>query len=661
METLRKIVELIEQNKTLEQRNEELKNIIVANLDQNGHTPGHQLTEAIDFSDTKNLFVRFFQHHKIPTALFDEKGKLIFSVGWKNSCELFHPNYDEPFKDYNNLLPHKKPESREGYYLFQRKNGLHTIAIPVEIKNRQVATLLLSQFFLQDQMPCNLFFEEIACKKNMDIIAILSAVKEMPVFSEPELKNIIQNASLLTETISFIGTKNIEFHTRLRKQADSNLLLSALLDKTSEQEMIIKSLLQNISIHHEEVKENTISKPVFQKQQKLLIHQIEHTENILNSLLTSMPLGIGFVRKNVFTYVNDYMFRILGYTPKELIGRDPQILFTSSEDLKKIFELPVEKFLFKETSSFETRAIKRDGGMLDVMVFISLIDGLNLEQGITVSIMDISSIKKTQKELIVAKEKAEESDRLKSAFLDNMSHEFRTPMNAILGFTALIVSPYITQKQKEDYLKIIHNNGKKLLRIVDDIIDISKMSANQLQVFQKVFPLHQLMLTLYEDFTEYVNHKHGEMVKLILTEPANRNNISLYNDDIRLDQVMRNLLSNSLKFTSQGSINFGYELKENTIQFFVADTGKGIRKNQLPYIFERFRQIDDSLTREHGGTGLGLSLAKGLIELMGGKIEVESKWGKGTTVYFTLPLYIPEEKDTSVIPDYNISNQIQSS
>ena len=645
MQTLRKIDELIVQNKTLEQRNEELKNIIEANLCQSNKDQEFAFTNAIDLTDAKTLIVKFYQFNKIPIALYDEKGKLIFSVGGKTNFNLFQQNYDEIFQEY---LKFSRTQSQSEYqkskYLFKRSNGTITLAHPIEIQNKTIAVIILSQFFNSEEIPTIEFISNQAKINNIDPLIAYAASKEIPAISESELETIFQNVSMLSEMIFFMVKKNIEYRLYVRKQADSDIVLSALSGKISEQEKIIKSLLSNINAHQIEVRENTISKSAFQMQQKRLVERIKHSEALLNSLLTSMPLGIGFVRGNVFTFTNDQMFRITGYTPKELIGRDPEMLFASHDDFMEIMKGSPESFLFKDKNSYEIPILTKGDELRDAIVFVSQIDPEDTDLGIAFSILDISDIKKVQRELIQEKERAVESDRLKSAFLDNMSHEFRTPMNAIIGFTELLVSPYFPEKQRNEYYKIVQNNGRKLLRLIDDIIDISKLSSNQLELHHKNFSLHQIMVDLYDIFSEYVSKKHGDAVELKLTEPVDKNFDLIFNDDFRIKQVLSNLLSNSLKYTSKGFIEYGYSINNEEINFFVKDTGLGIKKNHAKYVFDRFRQSDDSFTREHGGAGLGLSLAKGIVELMGGQIVLESKWQKGTTIHFSIPIVNPANK-----------------
>jgi len=246
--------------------------------------------------------------------------------------------------------------------------------------------------------------------------------------------------------------------------------------------------------------------------------------------------------------------------------------------------------------------------------------------------------KNMEEDLIKSKEKAEESERLKSAFLANMSHEIRTPMNSILGFSELFRMTKITDKKKKYYMKIIHSSGKHLVKIIDDIIDFSKIESGQLKINRSNINLKELFEIIYNEFNQTIESGENEL-KLILDIPDN--DYIIYSDDMRLKQIMINFLTNSIKFTEKGEIVFGYhKTDKDQLKFFVKDTGIGIPANKLETIFERFRQADDSTTRKYGGTGLGLAISKNLVELLNGKIGVKSEENTGAEFYFMLPLLV---------------------
>lgn len=272
---------------------------------------------------------------------------------------------------------------------------------------------------------------------------------------------------------------------------------------------------------------------------------------------------------------------------------------------------------------------------LDILNFISIQIATSIQH------------KEYEEELVLAKEKAVESDKLKSAFLANMSHEIRTPMNAILGFSELVARTDLSADKRSSYTQHIVNNGKLLLTLVDDIIDLAKIEAGQLKIKRGSTNIDELLEELQHFCIADKKRLKKENVQIVRQQSPTGNMQWLHCDGYRLKQVLLNLLSNALKFTFTGSIEFGYIIPNNaTIQFYVKDTGIGITLEQQSIIFDRFRQADNSATRQFGGTGLGLAISKKLVELMGGRIWVESEPNVGSTFFFNLPLIIPDLKNT---------------
>ena len=240
-------------------------------------------------------------------------------------------------------------------------------------------------------------------------------------------------------------------------------------------------------------------------------------------------------------------------------------------------------------------------------------------------------------ELKEAKEKAEESEQLKTAFLANMSHEIRTPLNSVLGFSEFLRSDSLPKKKKEIYLDMINAGGQRLLTIISDIVDISKIEAGQFSLNYEICNLNKLIEDLKNQFSIANSNKEIE----IISDKALENTSSyISTDTTRLTQVISNLIENALKFTDFGKITIGYHIKNKQLVFFVSDTGIGIPKKYQQIIFERFRQTDLQNSNLPTGTGLGLAIAKGIIDLFGGNIWVESEEDKGSKFYFTIP-YLP--------------------
>ena len=250
------------------------------------------------------------------------------------------------------------------------------------------------------------------------------------------------------------------------------------------------------------------------------------------------------------------------------------------------------------------------------------------------SFRDITLSKKAEAELIAAKEKAEESDRLKTAFLHNVSHEIRTPMNAIIGFSTLLNEPGILDSERHQYTDIIFQSGNHLLSIINDIVDLASIETGQVKLNKGQINLNTSLRSLYDQFS-YKKFTHK--IILSLETPLSFKDAEIITDNTKLVQILSNLVNNAFKFTKKGRISFGYDLKDGFLEFFVKDTGIGISAEHLPRVFNRFYQVDNATSRQYSGTGLGLSISKAYVELLGGRIWVNSKPDKGSEFRFTLP------------------------
>jgi len=250
-------------------------------------------------------------------------------------------------------------------------------------------------------------------------------------------------------------------------------------------------------------------------------------------------------------------------------------------------------------------------------------------------VRDFKERKKYEEELIAAKKKAEENDRLKSAFLANISHEIRTPMNGILGFAELLKLPDLTGEQMLNYVRIIETCGARMLNIINDLMDISKVESGLVTVSLKAVDVTEQLNYLFELFKPDAEKKG---LKLIKVEPTSGSSIIIYTDKEKLIAILTNLLKNAIKFCPHGTIRFGYTTQKQQIVFFVEDTGIGISKEKISTIFERFIRGDHEMSAKYEGAGLGLSIVKAYIDMLSGKIWVDSEIGIGSKFYFTLPL-----------------------
>ncbi len=328
----------------------------------------------------------------------------------------------------------------------------------------------------------------------------------------------------------------------------------------------------------------------------------------------------------------------LNFSAEGILGKERSSLIKSSfgffvsPDTRAVFNNFIKEiFKTKLKQSCELKLITGDNSTKYVLA-----NGIvsNIYEKCLVTLVDISKRKFAEYELINAKERAEEGDRLKSAFLANMSHEIRTPMNGILGFTDLLKTLNLSGEEQQEFIEIIQKSGVRMLNIINDIISISKIESQQIEVL--------LSTTNINEQIEYIYHffrLEAEQKKLYISV---HNGLSSVNAFIRTDRekiysVLTNLVKNAIKFTPTGSVELGYELKGEFLEFYVKDTGAGISEEQKQFIFDRFRQGSQLITGNSEGSGLGLAISKAYVEMLGGKIWVESEVGQGSTFRFTIP------------------------
>ncbi|TRZ75926.1 MAG: PAS domain S-box protein [Bacteroidetes bacterium] len=340
--------------------------------------------------------------------------------------------------------------------------------------------------------------------------------------------------------------------------------------------------------------------------------------------------------------VNSEFTRLFGYLPHEIIGCNVDNKIANQELIDEALAV-TRKAMIGSISEMETRRTHKDGHVIDVSIIVTPIRFKDEIVGAYGIYRDITDRKRIEKNLIAAKEKAEESDRLKSAFLSNMSHEIRTPMNAIIGFSTLLSDPSVTDEERQEFIRIIKERGNDLMRIMDDIIDIAKIEAGQVKIEIGECQINTLLSSLYATMNEVRKKNLKTNIDLISKPFSPDKDFTIMTDGNRLRQVLTNLIENAFKFTENGFVEYGYTFRTDEkqgpfIEFYVKDSGIGIPKDKHHVIFERFRQADDSNTRKYGGTGLGLTICKNLMSLLNGDIRLESEEGHGTTFFITLPL-----------------------
>ena len=333
-------------------------------------------------------------------------------------------------------------------------------------------------------------------------------------------------------------------------------------------------------------------------------------------------------------YVNPMFTKFTGYSAEDAIGQNPRFL-QSGQMEKSVYDSLWSTILSGGIWQGEMHNKKKNG---DLFWESSVITAIRNTDGVITNFVavkeDITLQKNMLAELITAKEKAEESDRLKSSFLATITHELRTPMNGILGFAELLKDPELSQKDSAEYIDLIHHSGLRLLTLINELIDLARIEAGETIIKLSDTPVNTILNDL-SAFFKLESNKKG--LRLSFNPALPDHESIIVTDSVKLNQILTNLIQNALKFTIKGGIDFGYIRNDTVLKFYVKDSGIGIPLGMEEKIFERFIQVDNPLTRKMEGSGLGLSISRAYVEMLGGKIWVESEEGTGCTFYFTLP------------------------
>jgi len=628
------------------------------------------LISVIDITEKKQMedqlrrseeFYRYlFENNPAPMWIYDLDTLLFLEV---NEAAVFHYGYSRkefldmtlkdirPEEDIDLLIENIESEndklSRSGYWRHLKKNGeiiyveiiSHSIVFEgksarlvissdiTERVNTQLEIQKEKQLLrtLIDNLPVSIYVKDAECRK---VVANLTNVERMGYTDEAEV----------------LGKTDLELYEGeigIRRYNDDLLVVKNGKPIINKEEFFINpdgscrwSLTSKIPLLDMQGKvtgivgigrDITEQKKASETIQKLS-KGIEQSSSII--VITDIQGNI--------EYVNPKFFEITGYTQEEVIGQNPRILKsgeTPDGKYKELWETISSGGVWR--GEFHNR--KKNGELYWEWATMTSIKNDNEEITNYIAIKeDISLRKQMETELVLAKEKAEQSDRLKSAFLANMSHEIRTPLNSIIGFSELLTDPGFDEGKKKDFIRYIVGSGNNLLNIINDIMDISKIESGQIAIHKTKIQVSKFLDEIRALHIMKVEERQIGFRKSCLCS-GYENNIFVLADKNRLLQIFNNLIGNALKFTSEGYIEVGCRPVGNEVEFHVQDTGIGISTEFHDKIFERFRQVDFSTNRKFGGNGLGLAITKNLIELMGGRIRVESEPGKGSTFYFTLP------------------------
>ncbi|HET6267527.1 MAG TPA: response regulator, partial [Acidobacteriota bacterium] len=425
---------------------------------------------------------------------------------------------------------------------------------------------------------------------------------------------------------------------------------------TDDQRALLSEAAPMLALKLEVLQRNLHTRELLE-QVRLSEQKLREKEQFFRSVLELAPDGLMVAATDgTIRLINAQTEQLFGYSREELIGKKAEML-VPPEIRESHILLRQEYNLSPQTRTMgagrELRAQRKDGSLFPVEIGLSPIPSCVGEPAqVAISIRDITDRKNYENELKVAKAKAEEATQMKSMFLANMSHEIRTPMNAIIGLSYLALKTSLNPKQR-DYLNKIHNAGTSLLTVINDILDFSKIEAGKLDIEETDFKLDEVVSSV----TTVTGQKAYEKGLEFLAEIPNSVPQYLRGDPLRLGQILTNLVNNAVKFTEHGEISLKAELLEQTgdqcqLRFSVRDTGMGMTPEQAARLFQPFTQADMSTTRKHGGTGLGLTISRRLVEMMGGQIWLDSEPGKGSTFSFTVRLGVGEQKERGkIVPE----------
>jgi len=376
---------------------------------------------------------------------------------------------------------------------------------------------------------------------------------------------------------------------------------------------------------------------------------LRESETKLQAIFNTVGTGIIIIDRDTLIIIeaNQTAIEMAGLPKERIIGQICHSLICPAQAGK----CPV-KDLGQSVDHSERKLIHADGHLKDILktVYPIILKGRDCY---VESFIDITELKLAEQELIFAKEKAEESDELKTAFLNNISHEIRTPFGGILGFLSILQDSDLTNSERDEYIDIINKSAYRLMNTINDIVEISQIQTGQMKLTASETNIKSLTGELFDHF---VTDAESRGLKFSINNDLPDSMDCIFTDRIKLKTILSILIGNAIKFTKAGSVEFGYDMVEThcprnigagsaSLRFYVKDTGIGIPENKKQVIFERFMQADVSNTRQFEGSGLGLSISTTYAEMLGGKIWVESEEGKGSTFYFTIPVNTePEER-----------------
>jgi len=475
------------------------------------------------------------------------------------------------------------------------------------------------------KLESSVLSQEYSCKNDLGVF-----------FADPNKSDEIFDRILMYETQVIIDNNNVDELNLVSKEIGIKAQMMTSIHLNSGNSLIL-------CINH--CRDNRVwnnhEKALFTEMTNRLadaINTFESTELLFKSeehhrlLIESTTEGYWEInQKGITTVANNAMCNMLGFNMSEFIGKSA-LIFPTIES-RQLLENMIFNLTNESVKSFEIELKHKNGNKVYTLFNITRRkDEDNINIGTFFFVTDISK----QKEAL---DKAEESDKLKTTFIKNISHEVRTPLNGIIGFLGMLNDGSLTKEERLEYTKYVIASSDQLTTIITDILEYSRLEAGQIDISPKDFNLNYLLDELYIQFNSFIDSKNKNHLDFVLEKPLTNDQSNIMTDMVKVKQIFSSLLNNAIKFTNEGEVRFGYKFLDNdNIRFYVYDTGIGIPENDREIIFEKFRNGSITNNAVYGGNGLGLSISKSLTQLLGGHIWFESEIGTGTKFYVNIPI-----------------------
>lgn len=532
-------------------------------------------SELINISSLKKMAENIYDAAGIAFAIVDVDGTIDIAIGWQDICTKFHRVHPITCLRCSFSDQYIKEHLMEGGYIqYKCLNNMWDIAVPIIVEGEHLATIFLGQFFYEDEAVDTEYFRLQALEFAFDEAKYMEALRRVPIFSKKKIDNIIEYYSGLVTTLAESGLRQLECNEAQKELRKNQEYLNTIFNSVSD---------------------------------AILIHDIYGNTIDANETAISM---FGYSRNE-----------LLALNVKDLVSRDP---LSPEFIIANMFKRAGEK------NPFMVELIGKNKRHEEFWIEVNIhITNIGEEEKIVATVRDITERK--QAELALQNETLE-LEKLKTEFFANISHELRTPLNIILGVIQMMGVFFQDEEKPTDmkkilnYINIERQNCFRLLRLINNLIDSTRFDSGNLELNAVNYNIVSLVEEITLSVAEYTNNRG-----ISLTFDTDVEEKIIGCDLDKIERIMLNLLSNSIKFTSYGgSIYVNICDGEEYITISIEDTGIGIPEDKLNFIFDRFRQVDKSFTRNNEGSGIGLYLVKSLVEIQGGTISVESKYGHGT-------------------------------